>query len=249
MTFPAIDHWWQTELGWPGVGNAIGLGRMPIRYGACAAPVPGYDLRVVDESGDDVPANTLGDMVIRLPLPPGTLTTLYNNDERYITEYLSTYPGYYDTGDSAIIDEYGYVHILGRTDDIINTAGHRMSTGSMEEILMQHSDVADCAVIGVKDDLKGEVPVGFVVTIAGSTKDDDVLCDELIQLVRDDLGPVASFKKVAVVKALPKTRSGKILRGTMAKIANGEEYKITPTVEDPLIFEYLEPQIKKLIQK
>jgi propionyl-CoA synthetase len=246
---PAIDHWWQTELGWPGVGNAIGLGRMPIRYGACAAPVPGYDIRVVDESGNDVPANTLGDMVIKLPLPPGTLTTLYNNDERHIAEYLSMYPGYYDTGDSAIIDEYGYVHILGRTDEIIQTAGHRMSTGSMEEILMQHSDVADCAVIGVKDDLKGQVPVGFVVTISSSTMDHDELCSELIQLVRDDLGPVASFKKVGVVKALPKTRSGKILRGTMAKIANGEEYKITPTVDDPLIFEYLEPQIKKLIQK
>lgn len=246
---PAIDHWWQTELGWPGVGNAVGLGRMPIRYGACAAPVPGYDLRVVDEAGHALPENTLGDMVIKLPLPPGTLTTLYNNDERHITEYLSTYPGYYDTGDSAIVDEYGYVHILGRTDDVIKTAAHRLSTGTMEEILMEHSDVADCAVIGVKDDLKGEVPIGFVVTIAGSTKDTQVLRDELIQLVRDNLGPVASFKKVAVVKALPKTRSGKILRGTMAKIANGEEYQISPTVDDPNIFEYLEPEIQKLVKE
>jgi len=246
---PAIDHWWQTELGWPGVGNAVGLGRMPIRYGACAAPVPGYDLRVVDEAGHTLPENTLGDMVIKLPLPPGTLTTLYNNDERYITEYLSAYPGYYDTGDCAIIDEFGYVHILGRTDDVINTAGHRLSTGTMEEILMEHSDVADCAVIGVKDDLKGEVPVGFVVTIAGSTTDEQVLRDELIQLVRDNLGPVASFKKVAVVKALPKTRSGKILRGTMAKIANGEHYKITPTIEDPNVFQALEPEIQKLVRE
>lgn len=214
-----------------------------------AAPVPGYNLRVMDESGREVAENTLGDLVLKLPLPPGTLTTLYNDDERHITEYLSTYPGYYDTGDAAIVDEYGYVHILGRTDDIINTAGHRLSTGTMEELLLEHSDVADCAVIGVKDDLKGEVPVGFVVTIAGSTTDQKVLRDELIKLVREQLGPVASFKKVAVVKALPKTRSGKILRGTMAKIANGEEYKITPTVEDPLIFEYLEPEIQKLVRE
>lgn len=247
---PAIDHWWQTELGWPGVGNPVGLGRMPIRYGACAAPVPGYDLRIVDEEGNTLPENTLGDMVIKLPLPPGTLTTLYNNDERHVTEYLSAYPGFYDTGDSAIIDEYGYVHILGRTDDIINTAGHRLSTGTMEEILMEHPDVADCAVIGVKDDLKGEVPVGFVVTIAGSRKKDtDDLRSELIQLVRDNLGPVASFKKVGVVKALPKTRSGKILRATMANIANGKEYKITPTIEDPTIFDYLEPEIQRLVRE
>jgi propionyl-CoA synthetase len=246
---PAIDHWWQTELGWPGVGNAVGLGKMPVRYGACAAPVPGYDLHVVDRKGNSLPRNTLGNMVIKLPLPPGTLVTLYNNDERYVKDYLTKYPGFYDAGDAALIDEYGYVHIMGRTDDIINTAGHRLSTGTMEEILMEHSEVADCAVIGVKDSVKGEVPVGFVVTIAGSTKDPQDVSKELIQLVREELGAVASFKKVAVVKALPKTRSGKILRKTMAQIANGEAYSITPTIEDPNIFLYLEQEILKLVQE
>lgn len=246
---PAIDHWWQTELGWPGVGNAVGLGKMPVRYGACAAPVPGYDLDVVDRRGNSLPRNTLGNMVIKLPLPPGTLLTLYNNDERYVKDYLTKYPGFYDAGDAALIDEYGYVHIMGRTDDIINTAGHRLSTGTMEEILMEHSDVADCAVIGVKDSVKGEVPIGFVVTIAGSTKDPQDVSKELIQLVREELGPVASFKKVSVVKALPKTRSGKILRRTMAQIANGEPYSITPTIEDPNIFLYLEPEILKLVHE
>ena len=245
---PAIDHWWQTELGWPGVGNAVGLGLMPVRYGACAAPVPGYDVRVVNRRGESVPPNTLGNMVIKLPLPPGTLATLYNNDERYVKDYLTKYPGFYDAGDAALIDEYGYIHIMGRTDDIINTAGHRLSTGTMEEVLMEHSEVADCAVIGIKDNIKGEVPVGFVVTIAGSTKDPQDVCAELIQLVREELGPVASFKKVAVVKALPKTRSGKILRSTMSQIAKGEAYSITPTIEDPNIFEYLEPEILKLVK-
>lgn len=270
-----VDHWWMTELGWPGVGNALGLGRMPLRYGACTAPVPGYDISVVNESGDKVSPGELGDMVIKTPLPPGTLTTLYNNEDGYVQSYLSRYPGFFDTGDAALIDEDGYIHVMGRTDDIINTAGHRLSTGGLEEIVQSHAEVAECAVIPVKDDIKGEVPVGFVVVNQGSSMEHDRLKDELIKLVRNELGPVASFKKVAIVKKLPKTRSGKILRGesfvqvprrfvpftsansylirfsllgTMSKIANGESYKITPTVEDPDIFTYLEPEIHRLME-
>ena len=245
---PAIDHWWQTELGWPGVGNAVGLGLFPTKYGACAAPVPGYALDILDDDGHPQPPNQLGNMVIKLPLPPGTLSTLYENDERFVDTYFSRYPGYYDTTDAAYIDDDGYVFIMGRTDDVINTAGHRLSTAGMEEILMAHPDVADCAVIGVNDDIKGQVPVGFVVLISRSEKDHGEICSELIQSVRETLGPVAAFKKVGVVKALPKTRSGKILRGTMAKIANKLDYSITPTIEDPKIFEYLEPEITKLVE-
>jgi propionyl-CoA synthetase len=244
----AIDHWWQTELGHPGVGNAIGLGRIPVRPGACAAPAPGFDIRVLDDNGRESPRGELGNMVIRTPLPPGTLQTLYKNDERYVQEYLTKYPGFYDTGDAALMDEDGYVHILGRTDDLINTAGHRLSTGTIEELLQSHPEVAECAVIPVKDGLKGEVPVGFVITNKGSTMEHDQLKKELIQIVRDDLGPIASFKTVGVVRALPKTRSGKILRSTMSKIANGQPYSITPTIEDSDIFNYLEPEIIKTVR-
>ena len=245
---PAIDHWWQTELGWPGVGNSVGLGHFPTKYGACAAPVPGFAVEIFDDDGKLLPPNQLGNMVIKLPLPPGTLTSLYRNEQGFIESYLARYPGYYDTGDAAYIDEQGYVFIMGRTDDVINTAGHRLSTGAMEEILMEHPEVADCAVIGVKDNLKGQVPFGFVTLIAGSEESHDQIRLDLIQRVRETLGPVASFKKVGIVKALPKTRSGKVLRGTMAKIANKENYSITPTIEDPTIFEYLEPEIMKLVK-
>ena len=240
-----IDHWWQTELGWPGAGNAVGLGQFPAKYGACAAPVPGYEVVILDHDGNPVPRGTLGDMVIRHPLPPGTMSTLYNNDERYVDEYLTRHPGYYNTTDAAYFDDDGYLHIMGRTDDVINTAGHRLSTGSMEEILMDHEDVTDCCVIKMKDEIKGEVPVGFVVT-KDDVADQDALCKELIAKVRESLGAIAVFKKVAVVKKLPKTRSGKILRGTMTKIANGEAYSVTPTVEDDTIFDYLEPIIQKI---
>lgn len=242
-----VDHWWQTELGHPGVGNAIGLGRMPLRPGACTAPAPGFEVRIVDDQGIDVPTGELGTMIIKTPLPPGTLTTLYNNDQGYIDTYLKRYPGYYDTGDAACMDEAGYIRLLGRSDDLINTAGHRLSTGALEEILQDHPDVAECAVIPVKDKIKGEVPVGFVITNSDSTMDEAQLKRELIQSVRDSVGPVASFKKVAVVRALPKTRSGKILRSTMSKIANGLPYTITPTVDDPNIFSYLAPLIEELM--
>jgi propionyl-CoA synthetase len=244
----AIDHWWQTELGYPGVGNAIGLGRMPVRPGACSAPAPGFDIRIVDDSGRELPRGELGNMVIRVPLPPGTLQTLYEDDERYVSEYLTKYPGFYDTGDAAFVDEDGYVHILGRTDDLINTAGHRLSTGTIEELLQSHPEVAECAVIRVNDYLKGEVPVGFVVTNKGCTMEHEQLKQELIRIVREDLGAIASFKKVGVVKALPKTRSGKILRSTMSKIANDQPYSITPTIEDPDVFNYLEPEIIKTVR-
>jgi propionyl-CoA synthetase len=245
---PPVDHWWQTELGWPAVGNAVGLGRVPVRYGSCSLPVPGFRVDVFDEQGASVPHNFLGNMVIKLPLPPGTLPTLYKQEERYVRDYLSKFPGYYETGDSAFLDDAGYVYIMSRTDDVINTAGHRLSTGGMEEILMTHPKVADCAVIPVDDDIKGQVPVGLVVCNAGTAEDEyDQIREELIKLVREVLGPVASFKKVGIVKQLPKTRSGKVLRGTMTKIANNKPYKITPTIEDPTVFDHLEPAIRNLV--
>lgn len=222
---------------------------MPLRYGGCAAAAPGYDVRILDENGNELGPNQLGDMVLKMPLPPGTLSTLYNNDERYIKEYLEHHPGCYDTMDCAYRDDEGYIHIVGRVDDIINVAGHRLSTGSMEECLMNHPDVADCAVFPVKDELKGELPIGLVVLKKGSTIEEDRLKQELIGLVREEVGPVAAFKLVASVKAMPKTRSGKILRGTMSKIANGQEYKITPTIEDAGVFDDLEPAIRKLVGK
>jgi propionyl-CoA synthetase len=245
-----IDHWWQTELGIPAVGNAIGLGRMPQRPGSCFFAAPGFDVRVLDDDGAEVlEPQTLGNMVLKTPMPPGTLPTLYKNDKGYVESYLTKYPGFYDTGDAAFKDSDGYIYVMGRTDDLINTAGHRMSTGALEEVLQSHPDVAECAVVPVHDAIKGSVPVGFVVTIKGCTMPEEQLKAELIEVVRDSIGPVASFKKVAIVNKLPKTRSGKVLRGTMSKICNGEPYTVTPTVEDPAIFEYLEPVIKKLVGK
>ena len=240
---PAIDHWWQTELAYPGAGNALGLGKIKAKYGACAAPVPGYDIRAFDDEGKEVPPNTLGNLAIKLPLPPGTLPTLYNNDERYISEYLTKFPGYYDTMDAGVIDDDGYISIMARTDDVICTSGYSLSTGSMEEILLEHAAVTDCAVFGVKDELKGEIPVGFVVV----SEEREDLINELVAHVREKLGSHSNLKKVAIVKALPKTRSGKILRGTMRKIANGEEYTITPTIEDPKVFDDLTPVIMDLV--
>jgi propionyl-CoA synthetase len=246
---PPVDHWWQTELGWPAVGNAVGLGRVPVRYGSCALPVPGFELAIFDDDGNTVPPKQLGNLAIKTPLPPGTLTTIYNDEDRYLQEYLTKYPGYYETGDAAYIDDDGYVYIMGRTDDVINTAGHRLSTGAMEEILMEHPTVADCAVIAVNDEIKGQVPVGLVVCVTGTKEEEyERIRDELVGLVREEMGPIASFKKVGIVKGLPKTRSGKTLRGTMSKIANNEPYKITPTIEDATIFEHLEPAIKNLIE-
>mmetsp|Transcript_4292 Transcript_4292/g.7082 ORF Transcript_4292/g.7082 Transcript_4292/m.7082 type:complete len:687 (+) Transcript_4292:107-2167(+) len=247
---PVIDHWWQTELSFPGAGNAKGLGFITPKHGACAAAVPGYDIKVLGDDGEELPPNTFGSLAIKLPLPPGTLPTLYNNDERYINDYLSNFPGYYDTMDAGMVDEEGYVSILSRTDDVINVSGVRLSTGAMEEILFEHADVTDCAVIGIRDDLKGDVPIGFVVVSPDrdSSKESELL-DELVSLVRQKMGAVSNFKSVAVVRALPKTRSGKILRQTMRKIANGEDYVVTPTIEDPNIFDELTPFILKAAGK
>jgi propionyl-CoA synthetase len=211
-------------------------------------PVCGFNISVFDDDGNPVPPNTLGSMAIKTPLPPGALQTLYKDDKRFITSYLSKYPGYYETGDAAFIDEDGYIFIMGRTDDTINTAGHRLSTGAMEEILLSHPKVSDAAVIPVNDAIKGQLPFGFVVCTKGTDPSEyDTICKQLISMMREELGPVAAFKNVGVVLGLPKTRSGKILRGTMAKIANGQPYNITPTIEDEKVFDHLAPAILDLV--
>ncbi|MBW3604359.1 MAG: propionyl-CoA synthetase [Actinobacteria bacterium] len=229
---PVIDHWWQTETGWPIVCNPLGIEQLEIKPGSAAVPVPGWQVDVLDEHGQQRPTGENGAIAIRLPLPPGALLTVYGDDERYLDEYLSTYDGYYLTGDGGYIDEDGYVFIMGRTDDVINVAGHRLSTGAMEEVVAAHDAVAECAVIGVADDMKGQIPVGFVVLKSGTDVDDGQLRRELVQMVRDEVGPVAAFKDVRVVSKLPKTRSGKILRRTMRRIADGEEYTTPSTIED-----------------
>ncbi len=230
---PVIDHWWQTETGWPVAGNYLGLGLLPIKAGSAGKPVPGYDVRVLDEAGYPVDANAIGNIVIKLPLPPGCLTTLWQNDQGYIDKYLSAYDGYYVTADAGFVDDEGYLSIMSRTDDIINVAGHRLSTGAMEEVLAAHPDVAECAVIGVKDDLKGQVPLGLVVLKAGVTRAEAEIVTELVGRVRQQIGPVASFKVATVVPRLPKTRSGKVLRGTIRHIADGESYRMPATIDDP----------------
>ena len=232
-----IDHWWQTETGWPVSANCVGLGILPVKYGSASTPVPGWDVRVVDEEGEEVPAGKIGNIVIKLPLPPGALPTLWQNDSSYVSSYLETYPGYYETGDAGFLDEDGYLSIMSRTDDIINVAGHRLSTGGMEEVLAGHADVAECAVIGIADEMKGAVPIGLVVLNSGVGRDHDAIAAELVQRVRDRIGPVAAFKRALIVDRLPKTRSGKVLRGTMRKIADGESYKVPATIDDPAVLE------------
>jgi propionyl-CoA synthetase len=240
---PVVDHWWQTETGWPIVANLQGLEPLPTKPGSPSVPVPGYAVRVVDGAGADVPPGTDGAIVIRLPLPPGCLPTLWNDDERYVSSYLSAFPGHYLTGDGGRFDEDGYLYVMGRTDDVINVAGHRLSTGAMEEVLAAHPAVAECAVIGVADPMKGQVPRGLVVLKAGITTDPSELALELVALVRDRIGPVAAFRQVTVVPALPKTRSGKILRKTMRGIADGREEPIPSTIEDPAVLETLRPML------
>ena len=230
---PVVDHWWQTETGWPIAANPVGLGLLPIKLGSPSVQMPGYDVRVVDEAAKPLPANTMGSIVIKLPLPPGCLPTLYRQDERMRESYLKEFPGYYKTADAGLIDEDGYLTILGRTDDIINVAGHRLSTGGMEEVVAAHPDVAECAVLGVKDEVKGETPCGFVVLKAGVDRPPHEIEKEVVQLVRDKIGPVAAFKMAFVVPRLPKTRSGKILRGTMKKIADNDPWSTPATIEDP----------------
>ena len=234
---PVIDHWWQTETGWPIAGNPLGLGLLPVKHGSTCVPMPGYRVEILDEGGKPVPADTMGTIAIRLPLPPGCLPTLWGSDERMRTSYLSTFPGYYDTSDAGVIDGDGYITVLGRTDDIINVAGHRLSTGGMEAVLAGHPDVAECAVIGIRDSLKGEVPCGFVVLKAQVTRDPAEIERELVAKVRDEIGPVAAFKLALTVQRLPKTRSGKILRATMKRIADHEPWTMPATIDDASVLD------------
>jgi propionyl-CoA synthetase len=234
---PVIDHWWQTETGWPIAANCLGIEPLPVKPGSPTKPVPGYDVRVLRESGEDAAPNETGTIAIRLPLPPGTLPTLWNDDARYVSSYLEHFPGHYVTGDGGHLDEDGYLFVMGRIDDVINVAGHRLSTGSMEEVLATHADVAECAVIGVPDELRGEVPFGFVVLKAGADREPAEIVAELVQLVRDQVGAVAVFRDARIVARLPKTRSGKILRGTMRSIAAGTEYRVPSTIDDPAILD------------
>ena len=234
---PVIDHWWQTETGWSICANCIGIEPLPIKEGSPTKPVPGVDVRVLDEAGNEAKPGEIGALTIKLPLPPGTFTTLWGADQRFIDSYMAHFPGYYETADAGFIDEDGYVFVMSRTDDIINVAGHRLSTGGMEEVLAAHPDVAECAVVGVADQLKGQLPVGFLVLSAGVDRDHAEIVAEVIAMVRKRIGPVAAFKSAAVVARLPKTRSGKILRGTMQKIADCEDYKMPATIDDPAILD------------
>ena len=244
---PVIDHYWQTETGWPILGNCVGLGALPVKYGSPTKPVPGYDMRVLDqETQEELPPETIGALCIKLPLPPSALPTLWQADQRYVDWYLAEFPGYYKTADAGYRDADGYFYVMARTDDIINVAGHRLSTGAMEEVLSGHKDVAECAVVGVHDELKGQVPVGFLVLKAGVNRPHEDVVGEAVKKVRDEIGAVASFRTATVVPRLPKTRSGKILRGTMAKIADGEQYKMPATIDDPAILGEIEAALKAL---
>lgn len=243
---PVIDHWWQTETGWPIGANCAGLELLPVKPGSCCKAVPGYDVRVLNDEGSEVADNQIGNIAIKLPLPPGCLPTLWNKDPEYVESYLDSYPGYYKTADAGFKDEDGYLWIMSRTDDIINVAGHRLSTGALEEVLAAHVDVAECAVIGVADELKGEVPLGLVVLKLGVNRSHEEIVPELIQLVREKIGPVASFKRATIVNRLPKTRSGKIVRGTIKKMADGVEYRIPPTIEDATVIDEIRTNLNTL---
>ena len=243
---PVIDHWWQTELGYPGVCNPVGIELLDIKLGSPAVPVPGFKMKVFDDEGNTLPAGELGAIAIELPLPPGTLPTLWNAEDRFRKSYLETFPGYYETGDAGMIDEDGYLYVMARTDDVINVAGHRLSTGGMEEVLAAHPDVAECAVIGVSDTLKGQIPVGLVCLNNGTSTSHEEITKGCVKLVRDKIGPVAAFKLCCVVDRLPKTRSGKILRGTMVKIADGDDFKMPATIDDPAILDEIKTALESL---
>jgi propionyl-CoA synthetase len=241
---PVIDHWWQTETGWAIAGNPLGLGMLPVKHGSPTVAMPGYDVRIVDDQVKEVPAGKMGSIVVKLPLPPSCLPTLWQQDERFKESYLAEFPGYYKTADAGYKDDDGYLFIMGRTDDIINVAGHRLSTGGMEEVLAGHKDVAECAVIGIADSLKGEVPCGFIVLKAGVNRAPEEIEREIVALVREKIGPVAAFKLAITVPRLPKTRSGKILRGTMKKIADGESWTMPATIEDPKVLDEVGEALK-----
>ena len=244
LKVPVIDHWWQTETGWTIAGNPIGLGQLPVKYGSPTVPMPGYEMDVLDDEGVPIARGELGNIVIKLPLPPGCMPTLWNAEQRFRDAYLNEFPGYYQTSDAGYIDEDGYLFIMARTDDIINVAGHRLSTGAMEEIVASHPDVAECAVIGVADKLKGQMPLGFLVLNSGVERDLSEIEKEVIKLVREKIGPVAAFKQAIPVRRLPKTRSGKILRGTMQKIADCEQWKMPATIDDPEILDEITQDLK-----
>jgi propionyl-CoA synthetase len=241
---PVIDHWWQTETGWCIAGNPVGLGALPVKYGSATVPMPGYQVDIVDEGCHPVAANKTGSIVVKLPLPPGCFPTLWQQDERFKESYLVDFPGYYKTADAGYKDDDGYLFVMGRTDDIINVAGHRLSTGGMEEVLAAHPDVAECAVLGIKDALKGEVPCGFIVLKAGVNRPPEEIEKEIVALVRERIGPVAAFKIAITVARLPKTRSGKILRGTIKKIADGDEWQMPATIDDPVILDEIGSALK-----
>jgi len=243
LKVPVIDHWWQTETSWSISGNCTGIEMQKTKYGSACKPVPGYDVKVIKPDNSLAKTNEMGDIVVKLPLPPGTFPTLWNADQRYKENYMTNYEGYYQTYDAGHIDEDGYVWIMSRTDDIINVAGHRLSTGAIEEVLSEHQSVAECAVIGIKDQLKGQLPIGLIALKAGVKKDNETISKECIQMVRDKVGPVAAFKIAIVVKRLPKTRSGKILRGTVRKIADKEEYKMPATIDDPAILDEIKQDL------
>ena len=245
LNVPVIDHWWQTETGWTIAGNFSGLGLFNVKHGSTGKPSPGFDVQCLDDNGNPKASGEIGSLAIKLPLPPSCSTTLWNNEERYKSTYLEQFKGWYTSADAGYIDNDGYIWVMSRTDDIINCAGHRLSTGAMEEVLAKHPDVAECAVLGIKDELKGQVPMGFIVLNSGTTNSADNIVNDAIKMVREEIGPVASFRKVKVVKRLPKTRSGKILRSTMAAIADGSHYRIPATIDDPDILEEIKLALKQ----
>ena len=244
LKVPVLDHWWQTETGWCIAGNPLGLGALPVKYGSACVPMPGYQIDIVDEACHPVPANKIGSIVVKLPLPPANFLTLWQQDDRFKESYLDEFPGYYKTADAGYKDDDGYIFVMSRTDDIINVAGHRLSTGGMEEVLAGHPDVAECAVLGIKDELKGEVPCGFIVLKAGVNRPPEEIEKEIVALVRDKIGPVAAFKLAITVARLPKTRSGKILRGTIKKIADGDKWTMPATIDDPVILDEITGALK-----
>ncbi len=246
LKVPVIDHWWQTETGWTIAGNPMGIEYLPVKLGSPAKPMPGYDVQILDEGGHPMKPGELGAIAVKLPLPPGTLPNLWNAEARFRKSYLQQFPGFYETGDAGMIDEDGYLYIMARTDDVINVAGHRLSTGGIEEVLAAHPDVAECAVIGITDQLKGQIPVGFLCLNSGANRDSAEVVTEVVKLVREKIGPVAAFKLAVVIDRLPKTRSGKILRGTMVKIADGEDFKMPATIDDPAILDEVREALKTI---
>ncbi len=246
LKVPVIDHWWQTETGWPIAANCMGIEPLPVKHGSPTKAVPGWDVRVLDEAGEEAKADEIGNIVCKLPMPPGAFPTLWQAENRFFKSYLERYPGYYLTADAGYRDADGYLYIMARIDDIINVAGHRLSTGGMEEVLASHPDVAECAVIGVADDLKGQVPIGFLVLKSGCQNAPQKIVSDVVALVRERIGPVASFKSAVVVKRLPKTRSGKILRGTMQKIADRQDWKMPATIDDPAILDEIAEALRDI---